>query len=111
MDLDKLPEVIAQRQRFETERANLTVESSRDKVAQVLGVSKSQANRILMKLRGGKRPTMRDQIHTLLFDGEKKTAELVAAIQGHPNAIKNELKRLVDMGEIVKVQRGFYGLP
>ena len=109
--LDKLPEVIAQRQRFETERANLTVESSRDKVAQVLGVSKSQANRILMKLRGGKRPTMRDQIHTLLFDGEKKTAELVAAIQGHPNAIKNELKRLVDMGEIVKVQRGFYGLP
>ena len=52
--LDKLPEVIAERQRFETERDNLTAESPRDKVEQVLGISKSQANRVLMKLRGGK---------------------------------------------------------
>ena len=109
--LDKLPEVIAERQRFEAERANLTVKSGREKVEQVMGVSKSQANRMLIKLRGGKRPTMQDQIHTFLSDGDKKTAELIAAIDGHPNAVKNELKRLVDMGEIVKVQRGFYALP
>ena len=109
--LDKLPEVIAERQRFEIERANLTVESGRDKIAQVLGISTSQANRILVKLRGSKRPTMQEQIHTLLSDGEKKTAELIEAIDGHPNAIKNELKRLVDMGEIVKIQRAFYALP
>ncbi len=109
--LDKLPEVIVERQRFEIERANLTMESGRDKISQVLGVSISQANRILTKLRGGKRPTMQEQIHTFLSDGEKKTAELIEAIDGHPNAVKNELKRLVDMGEIVKVQRAFYTLP
>ncbi len=109
--LDKLAEAIATRERFEEERTNLTVESNREKVEQVLGVSSSQANRILMKLRGGKRPTMQEQIQTLLFDGEKKTGELVAAIDGHPNAVKNELKRLVDMGEIVKVRRAVYALP
>ena len=108
--LDKLAGTIATREHFERERGNLTAESEREKVEQVLGVSRSQANRILMKLRGGKRPTMQEQIHTLLSDGEKKTAELVAAIKGHPNAIKNELKRLVDTGEIVKVRRGFYAL-
>lgn len=109
--LDKLAETITIRERFEEERANLTVESGREKVEQVLGVSRSQANRILMKLRGGKRPTMQEQIHTLLSDGEKKTAELVSVIEGHPNAVKNELKRLVEMGEIVKVRRAVYALP
>ena len=109
--LDRLAETIAIRERFEEERANLTVESGREKVEQVLGVSRSQANRILMKLRGGKRPTMQEQIHILLSDGEKKTAELVSVIEGHPNAVKNELKRLVEMGEIVKVRRAVYALP
>ena len=109
--LDKLEETIIIRERFEEEHANLTVESGRQKIEDVLGVSKSQANRILTKLRGGKRPTIHEQIHTLLSDGEKKTAELVSAIDGHPNAIKNELKRLVDMGEIVKVRRAVYTLP
>ena len=111
--LDKLPEVIAERQRFETERANLTVESGREKVEQVLGVSKSQANRMLMKLRGGKiqRVPFHEQIYSLLEGGEKKTAELITAIDGHPGAVKNELKRLVDTGEIVKVRRAIYALP
>ena len=111
--LDKLPEVIAERQRFETERDNLTSESEREKVEQVLGISKSQANRVLMKLRGGKiqRVSFHEQIHFLLEGGEKKTAELIAAIEGHPGAVKNELKRLVDSGEVVKVRRGMYALP
>ena len=111
--LDKLPEVIAERQRFETERANLTVESGRDKVEHILGVSKSQANRMLMKLRGGKiqRVPFHEQIYALLEGGEKKTAELIAAIDGHPGAVKNELKRLVDIGAIVKVRRAVYALP
>ena len=111
--LDKLSEVIAERQRFETERDNLTSESTREKVEQVLGISKSQANRVLMKLRGGKiqRVPFQDQIHSLLESGEKRTAELIAAIKGHPGAVKNELKRLVDSGEIVKVSRGVYALP
>ena len=111
--LDKLPKVIAERHRFETERDNLTSESEREKVEQVLGISKSQANRVLMKLRGGKiqRVPFHEQIHALLESGEKKTAELIAAIEGHPGAVKNELKRLVDSGEIVKVRRGVYASP
>lgn len=111
--LDKLREVIIERQRFEAERNNLTSESAREKVEQVLGISKSQANRVLMKLRGGKiqRVPFHEQIHSLLEGGEKKTAELIAAIEGHPGAVKNELKRLVDSGEIVKVRRGVYTSP
>ena len=95
------------------ERDNLTSESERENVEQVLGISKSQANRVLMKLRGGKiqRVFFHEQIRSLLEDGEKTTAELTAAIEGHPGAIKNELKRLVDRGEIVKVRRGMYALP
>ena len=111
--LDKLPEVIAERQRFETERDNLTLESGREKMEQILGISSSQANRVLMKWRGGKieRVPLQEQIHAMLEDGEKKTAELIAAIEGHPGAVKNELKRLVDTGEIVKVRRAMYALP
>ena len=110
--LDKLAEVIATRQRFEMERDNLTVESSRKEVERVLGCSPRQANRALQKMRGGKvRVTFREQILVLLADGEKKTPELTAAIQGHPKAINTELTRLVGLGEIVKVRRGVYKLP
>ena len=110
--LDRLSEVIVERQRFEAERANLTVESSRRKVEHVLGISGSQANRFLMKLRGGKikRVPFQEQIHLLLESGEKTTSELIAAIDGHPGSIKNELKRLVDAGEIVKLRRSVYAL-
>ena len=112
--LDKLPEVIATRQRFETERDTLITESSREKVEQVLGCSSRQANRVLQRLRGGRtlRVPFREQILTLLAaDGEKRTSEFVGAIEGHPKAIKNELKRLVDAGEIAKVRWGVYALP
>ena len=111
--LDKLAEVIATRQHFETERANLTAESSRKQVEAILGYSPRQANRMLQKLRGGKiaRVTFREQILALLADGEKKTPEFAAAIQGNPKAINTELTRLVKLGEIVKIRRGVYRLP
>ena len=111
--LDKLPEVIAERQRFETERDNLTAESGREKVEQVLGISSSQANRVLMKLRGGTRlqVPLREQILSCLADGEKKSPELIEAIEGKPGSIRNALKRLIDTGEIVKVRRSVYALP
>ncbi len=111
--LDKLDETIATRQHYETERDNLTAESGRDKVQQVLGCSKVHANRILNKLRGGRiiRIPFREQILSLLADGDKKTAELVAAIEGHPTSVRNELKRLIELGDIVKVRRGVYTLP
>ena len=111
--LDKLPEVIATRERFETEAANLTAESSREKVEQVLGCSARQANRVLKRLRGGKplRVPFREQIFSLLANGEKRTAQLLASIDGHPKAIDNELRNLVDKGEIVRVRRGVYTLP
>ena len=111
--LDKLAETIATRQHFETERANLTAESGRDKVQQVLGCSKVHANRVLNKLRGGnlRCATFREQILSLLGDGEKKAAEVVAAIEGNPKAINHELVRLANTGEIVKVRWGVYDLP
>ena len=111
--LDKLAETIATRQRFEAERENLTADTSREEVERVLGCSARQANRFLKKLRGGNIPRVlfREQIQTLLADGEKKTAELIAGIEGHPEAIKHELRRLVDAGEIVRVKRGVYTLP
>ncbi len=110
--LDKLPETIAIRQRFETERNNLTAESSREEVERILGCSSRQANRMLKKLRGGKplRVPFREQILTLLADGEKKAAEVIAAIDGNPAAIHHELVRLTKLGEIVKVRWGVYAL-
>ena len=110
--LDKLPEMIATRERFETERANLTADSSRIEVERILGCSSRQANRVLNKLRGGNIPRVlfREQIFSLLASGEKKTAELVEAIDGHPTSVRNELKRLLDAGDIVKVRWGVYAL-
>ena len=110
--LDKLHETIAIRQRFETERANLTAESSRVEVERILGCSSRQANRVLQKLRGGniRRVTFREQILALLAGGEKKAAEIIAAIDGNPKAIHHELVRLTKMGEIVKVRWGVYAL-
>ena len=111
--LDKLPEVIATREQFEAERANLTAESSRAEVERILGCSTRQANRILKKFRGGRplRVPFRDQILSQLSNGEKTTAALVTAIEGNPKAVGNELARLVETGEIVKVRRGVYALP
>ena len=110
--LDRLPEMIAIRERFEQERENLTAESSREEVQRVLGCSERQANRVLQRLRGGNIPrqTFREQILALLTDGEKKTAELTSSIEGHPEAIQHELTRLVEVGEIVRVRRGIYAL-
>ncbi len=111
--LDKLAEAIATRQHFEIERANLTAESGRDKVQHILGCSKVHANRVLNKLRGGnlRRVTFREQILSLLGDGEEKAAEVVAAIDGNPKAVNHELVRLANAGEIVKVRWGVYALP
>ena len=111
--LDRLPEAIAIRERFEQERENLTAETSREEVQRILGCSERQANRVLQKLRGGniQRIPFREQILSLLTDGEKKTAELTSAIDGHPEAVQHELTRLVGTGEIVRVRRGVYVLP
>ena len=109
--LDKLAEVIATRQRFENEKANLTAQSPTAEVERILGCSRVHANRVLYNLRGGKirSISLREQIVTALASGgEKKTGELVAAIDGHPKAIDNELRKLVDAGEIVRVGWGVY---
>ena len=65
------------------------------------------------KLRGGNIPhvTYREQILRLLADGEKKGTEVIAAIEGNPMGIYNELARLTKIGEIAKVRWGVYGLP
>ena len=111
--LDKLPEIIAIRERFEQERENLTADTSREEVQRILGCSQRQANRVLQRLRGGNIPriTFREQILSLLTSGEKRTAEITAAIRGHPEAIQHELTRLVEADEIVRIRRGVYALP
>ena len=108
--LDKLPEVIATRECFETERDNLTAESKRTEVERIFGCTPRHANFILQKLRGGNLPRFQEQILTLLADGEKKTSQLVAAIGSSSQSVGNELRRLVNIGEIVKVRRGVYAL-
>ena len=111
--LHKLPEVIATRERFETDRANLTCESSRGEVERILGCSSRTANRVLQKLRGGniQRISIREQILFLLATGDKKTSLLVEAIDSSAQVIANELKKLLDEGKIVRVHRGVYKLP
>ena len=108
--LDKLAEVIAIRQTFETERDNLTADTSREEVERILGCSSRQANRVLKKLRGGKalRVPLREQILDALADGEMKTAEIVAAVDGYPTTIRNRIRELVDAGEVVKLERAVY---
>ena len=72
--LDKLPEAIATRQRFERQRDNLTAESSIKKVETVLGCSSRQASRVLQKLRGRKieRPPLREQSSIFYLPTERK---------------------------------------
>ena len=55
--------------------------------------------------------TFRKQILGLLKTGDKKTSEIVDAILGKRTSVMDELKRLCDAGEIVKVKRGVYDLP
>ena len=112
-ELNKLPETIATRQRFEAEREQITADTSRQDVERILGCSSRQANRVLNKLRGGNIPrvTFREQILALLADGEKKAADMVAVIDGNPSAIYHELRRLATIGEIIKIGWGMYALP
>ena len=113
-ELSKLEETISTRERFEAERDNLTADAKRKEVERILGCSSRQANRVLNKLRGGNisRVSIREQILFLLSSGpEKTTASLVAAIDSSPQAVGNELKRLLNAGEIVRVRRGVYSLP
>lgn len=112
--LDKLEETIHIREGFEAERDKFTADTSRKEVERVLGCSSRQANRVLQKIRGGNIPRIsyREQILFLLSSGrEKTTASLVAAIDSSPQAIGNELKRLLNEGKIVRVRRGVYTLP
>ena len=55
--------------------------------------------------------TFREQILRLLETGEEQTGGIVDAIDGKRTAIMDELKRLVDEGEIVRVKHGVYDLP
>ena len=106
--LEKLPQTIARHQEFETQRDQITADTNRHEVQRILGCSERQANRVLNKLRGGRRETFREQILKLLSDDEKKAADIVAAIDGNKVAIYYELTRLAEIGEIKKVRWGVY---
>ncbi|MCY4571105.1 MAG: hypothetical protein OXD49_22665 [Candidatus Poribacteria bacterium] len=110
--LDELSEKIRIREEYEAEYANMDASWSRKRVEYLLGVSKAQANRILMRLRGGKleRVPFHAQIFELLSEGDKTTSEILESIQGNPGSIKNELTHLVETGEVVRRRRGVYAL-
>ena len=110
--LDELSNTIRIREEYEAEYVNMDASWNRKRVEYLLGVSKAQANRILMRLRGGKieRTPFHVQIFSLLSDGEKTTSEILDAIDGNPGSIKNELTHLVETGEIVRIRRGIYAL-
>ena len=55
--------------------------------------------------------TLQNQILKALSDGEKRTGDIIESVVGQYTAIKNELKRLVDSRQIVKVKHGVYSLP
>ena len=54
--------------------------------------------------------TLKIQILQELIVGERKTSEIIAAVDGQPTAVKNELKRLLNNGIIQKVRHGVYAL-
>ncbi len=111
--LHKLAQTVRTRERFEAERDALTGDSPRKEVERIFGCSERQANRMLQKIRGGniQRVSFRDQILFLLSSGsEKKVSSLIAAIDSSPQSIGNELTKLVEAGEIVRVRRGVYAL-
>ena len=108
--LDKLPEVVATRERFETDFANLTGESKMEEVERLLECSPRTASRVLNKIRGGNRISVREQILFLLGTGEKKTSLLVEAIGSSAQTISNELRKLLDEGAVVRVSWGLYKL-
>lgn len=111
--IHKLPETIATRQRYEEEFASITGTANREKVAQLLGCPPSHASYVLKKLRGGQRLRVpfKEQIFALLAEGETTTSEIIENIEGNRKAIDNALRRLVELGEIVRVRRGVYTLP
>lgn len=110
--LDKLPEVVATRERFERDYANLTGHSKREEVERLLECSPRTANRMLRNIRGDnfQRIRIREQILFLLATGEKKASLLVEAIDSSSQTIGNELKKLLDEGKIVRVGWGLYKL-
>ena len=111
--LGRLSETIAQREAYEAEYAQMDASWSRERIEFLLGVSTSQANRILKRLRGGRRARvpLEVQILNLLADGEKTTVALMDAVQGNPGAVKNALTKLVRQNEIIRIRQGIYDLP
>ena len=109
-DLEHLTETIAIREDYERRRDAVTPDTSRKEVEEIYGCSPRQANRILQKLRGGEplRVSLREQILEFLADGEKKTADILSAVVGHPKAIQSELKSLVNTEKIQRVRWGVY---
>lgn len=91
--LDNLADTITIRERFETERTNLTSTSSRTEVERILGCSSSQANRLLKNLRGGRRlrVRLREQILSVLSNGEKKHLKSSRRLKAILNQSKTSL--------------------
>ena len=86
---------------------------SRDKNEDGLTIAeqtKAEINAAVVVLKASKsHMTLRNQILQSLTQ-PLKTSEILNTVKGNPNAIKNELKRLLAEGAITKVRHGVYTL-
>ena len=86
---------------------------SRDKNEDGLTIAeqtKAEINEAMTVLKASKsHMTLRNQILQSLTQ-PLKTSEILNTVKGNPNAIKNELKRLLAEGAITKVRHGVYTL-
>ena len=55
-------------------------------------------------------PTLRESIKNALENGHQTTAEIVDRVNGSRTAIMDEIKELIDAGDIVRVKRRVYAL-
>ena len=95
--------------------ANSNIKALYEKTVNTCGLSESSPSHATTaieadsaKVTSESNITLRKQILDTLRAGEKQTKELIERVKGHPVAIKTELKRLVDAGEIQKPRRGTY---
>lgn len=54
--------------------------------------------------------SLESRILQVLTTGERRTSEIIKAVDGQPTSVKNELKRLLIAGTIQKVRHGIYTL-
>ena len=107
---DEKPEDIADRFGISKRHAQRIIAESKNQLQSHIGDIKRKSSKYISIEETPKlsHVTLQEQILEVLDSGEKRTREVIATVDGQPTAIKNELKRLLIAGKIVKVRHGVY---